>query len=394
MIASALSGVRVLDFGRYIAGPYCATVLGDLGADVIRIDDLTEAPDRTVTTVSESGAGALFMHVGRNKRSLTLNLTHPGAKPVLEKLVAQADVVVSNMPRKSLAKLGLDYPSLQAIKPDIIAMNITAFGENGPWRDRPGFDTVGQAMSGAIALGGTPEQPYRAHVTWVDYGTALHGVVGILAALQERARSGRGQEVSTSLLGTALSFQNSALIDQEKLGLNRKGLANRAFNTGPTDIFKTRDGWIASHVVGNAMFARWARLMGEEEKWLSDPRFKTDTLRGANGAVLSERMAAWCADRTCDEAVEGLASAQVPAAPVLDLADVHDHPQVAAMGALEPVSYKGAEAHIAMLPLALSETPAAIHRGPPTLGEHTGEILSWLGFDDAAITALKADGVV
>jgi len=269
---SALQGIRVLDFGRFVAGPYCATILAEFGADVIRIEQPTGGDDRYLAPVMETGEGALFLQIARNKRSLTLDMGSAGGRSIVQRLVGTADVVVTNAPRAALPALGLDYASLAAIQPAIIAVNVSAFGNRGPLMNQPGFDSVGQAMSGAVHVSGEPDRPFRSQVSWVDYSTSLHAALGVLLALWERQRSGRGQEVSVSLLATAVSYQNPLLIDQMMLGLNRGGLGNRSFASGPTDLFRTKDGWIICQVVSNPIFKRWARLMGEEATWLEASR--------------------------------------------------------------------------------------------------------------------------
>ena len=208
-MGGVLEGVRVLDFGRYIAGPYCATLLAEFGAEVIRVEKRDGSEDRFVAPVGEGGEGALFLQVNRNKKCITLDPMKPEGQEVMRRLVATADVVVANLPPQTLRAMKLDYELLKAIKPDIILTTATAFGGPGPWSDRVGFDGVGQVMSGAVYMTGKGDPPYRAAVNWVDFGTALHCAFGTLAALIERGKSGRGQIVEGALLATALSFTNA-----------------------------------------------------------------------------------------------------------------------------------------------------------------------------------------
>lgn len=207
-----LNGIRVLDFGRYIAGPYCATMLGDLGADVIRVERREGGEDRYVTPLGEQGIGALFLQVARGKRSLTID-PMCARREIVERLVRTADVVVANLPAPALRAMRLDFDSLRALKPDIILTTASAFGSVGPLSGNVGFDGVAPAMSGAVYMTGEPGQPYRAQVNWVDFGTTMRCALGTLAALMERKRSGRGQKVEGSLLGTTLAFANPMLID-------------------------------------------------------------------------------------------------------------------------------------------------------------------------------------
>lgn len=392
---TALHGIRVLDFGRFVAGPYCATMLAEFGAEVIRIEPPGGGEDRTLCPVTDAGEGALFLQVGRNKQSLTLDLASQEGRAIAHRLIGTADIVVTNMARSALPSVGLDYETLAAIKPDIIHVNASAFGDVGPWADRPGFDSVGQAMSGAVWLSGTPDQPFKAQVNWVDYGTAVHAAFGAVLALHARDRTGRGQEVGASLLGTAIAFQNGILIDQMMLGSDRRGLGNRGFASGPTDIFKVIDGWIVVHVVSNPIFRRWARLVGEEG-WITDPRFATDKLRGDHGALLSERTALWCAGKTREQALAELGDAKVPAAPVLSAQEAVDHPQVEALGLLERVDCpdSGETVRVARVPVELSATPGRIRGGAPRAGADTETILTEIGLSEPDIAQLRARGII
>src|SRR5690606_19651344 len=198
-MSKVLEGIRVLDFGRYIAGPFCASLLGDLGAEVIRIEKVDGSEDRFLSPVSESGDGALFMQMGRNKLGMTLNPMKAEGREIVRRLVATADVVVANLPPDTLQAMGLDYESLKAVKPDIILTMISAFGSDGPYANRVGFDGLGQAMSGAMYMSGTPEQPVKSYAPFIDFGTASLSAAGTLAALYERQRTGRGQVVEASL---------------------------------------------------------------------------------------------------------------------------------------------------------------------------------------------------
>lgn len=390
-----LAGIRVLDFGRYIAGPYCAALLADFGADVIRVERVGGNEDRFPVPVAEDGAGAGFLQMNRNKRSLALTLSSPEGREIVRRLVASADIVVANMPADALAKAGLDLATLSAIKPDIILVAASAFGDEGPWARRVGFDTVGQAMSGAVRLTGTPDQPYRAQVNYVDFGTALHCAFGTMLALRHRDQTGRGQQVSGSLLATATAMSNSLAIDHALTGIRRQPLGNRAYGSGPTDIFRTSDGWILTQVVSNPIFARWATLIGAPEL-IDDPRFADDMGRGDNGAVLSARMAEWCAGRTTTEALDALATARVPAGPVLAPSQVIAHPQVQATGFLEHVRYPGtpADAPVMGAPVRLSDHDRQPMQRAPQSGEHSAAILAEIGFSPTEVEAMAAAGVV
>jgi crotonobetainyl-CoA:carnitine CoA-transferase CaiB-like acyl-CoA transferase len=198
-----LAGIRVIDFGRFIAGPYCAMLLADMGADVIRVDRRQGSEDRYIAAITESGEGGGFLSLNRNKRNLTLDTSKPESAEIIRRLVQGADVVVANLPNNVLKSMRLDYESLKSIKPDIILARISTFGPDGPYANRVGFDTVAQAMSGAMGLTGFAGTPVRDIVPFEDYGTALHTAFGVVVALYHRAQTGEGQIVDGSLLATA-----------------------------------------------------------------------------------------------------------------------------------------------------------------------------------------------
>ncbi|ALJ13059.1 CaiB/BaiF CoA transferase family protein [Sphingopyxis macrogoltabida] len=390
-----LTGIRVIDFGRYIAGPYCAALLADYGADVIRIEAPEGNEDRYSVPVADDGSGAMFLQMNRNKRSLGLKPGSEAGREVVRRLVRTADVVVANMPDDALEKLGLDYPTLSALNPAIILVTASAFGSEEPLAQRVGFDAVGQAMSGAVYLGGSDGAPARAQVNYVDFTTALHCAFGVMLALRERERTGKGQRVSGSLLGSALAISNGLTIDHALNGVDRGMMGSRAFSSAPTDIFATRDGWVMTQVVGNPIFARWAALIGRPEL-ADDPRFGSDIARGEHGAELSILMAEWCAARTTDDAIAELGAARVPAGPVLRPSEALAEPQVAAAGLVEPMEYPGIKgtAPIVRTPITLSANAKAELSPAPRVGEHGEAILAELGYDHEAISALRRDRII
>jgi crotonobetainyl-CoA:carnitine CoA-transferase CaiB-like acyl-CoA transferase len=394
-MAGILHGIRVLDFGRYIAGPYCAALLAEYGAEVIRIEKRGGSEDRYVAPVGAGGEGALFLQMNRNKLSLTLDPMVPAGQEVVRRLVRTADVVVANLPPPTLAAMCLDYDSLKAVKPDIILTTSSAFGPGGPYSDRVGFDGVGQVMSGSVYMTGEPDQPYRAQVPWVDFGTALHCAYGTLAALMARRDSGKGQKVEGALLATALTFSNALLIEQAVIAADRVPTGNRGQTAAPVDLYRTKDGWIICQVIGQPLYRRWATLMGEPH-WLEDPRFKDDLARGDNGELISARMQRWCIERSTAESIDILAREKIPAAPVLKPQQTLDDPHIRAMAFFQPVDYPGLErpAPIAKTPVWLSETPGGIRHRAPLLGEHTEQILQQIGYDAAAIEELRRTGVI
>jgi len=390
-----LAGIRVVDFGRFIAGPYCAMLLADMGADVIRVDRRGGSEDRYVGGITESGESGSFLSLNRNKRSLTLDASKPESAEIIRRLVKGADVVVANLPMNVMRGMGLDYDSLRALKPNIILARISTFGPDGPYCNRVGFDTVAQAMSGAMGLTGFPGAPVRDIVPFEDYGTGLHTAFGVMVALYHRARTGEGQVVDGSLLATGVTYLQGLLAERAVLGIERRQLGNTGFYTAPSDAFRTKDGWIVVSAVGNEMFARWARLVGQEE-FIGDPRFAGDQARADHREPITQAMNEWLATRTTEQAILELERARVPAGPVLTLAQVLDDPQVKARGLLQYIEHPGAARPVPLANTAvqLSATPPEIRRRAAALGEHTEEVLREIGYTEAEIARLREGKVV
>jgi crotonobetainyl-CoA:carnitine CoA-transferase CaiB-like acyl-CoA transferase len=393
-MAGILEGIRVLDFGRYIAGPYCASLLADLGADVVRVERLQGGDDRYLMPATEHGDGAQFLQCNRGKRGLALDMASPEGRKVVRRIIARTDVVVANFSPGALKHFGLDYDTLRAIKDDIILTSVSAFGSEGPHKERIGFDGVGQAVSGAIWLSGVPGQPYRSATAFVDFGTALSCAYGTLAAIMARQKTGKGAHVEASLAGTAMTIMNQILIEHAS-GLNQRvPTGNRSPMSGPSDLFAARDGWFIMQVIGNGMFERWTKLLGRPDL-AADPRFATDILRGRNGEELSRVMADWSRQRTRDDCLEKLVAANIGCGPALSPAEVVG----GAMGLsdifLEPVDYPGSKGlSIARTPVRLPEGVRAEVSRPPLLGEHNAAVLADFGFAQGEIAALRRDGVI
>ena len=391
-----LAGIRVLDFGRFIAGPFCGALLADHGAEVTRIDKVQGSEDRFVLPLASGGEGGLYMQVNRGKRSLSLEPTTPEGREIVRKLIARSDIVIANMPESTLRSMGLDYASISAINARAILVATDAFGRTGPDAHKVGFDGIGQSMSGAVFMSGDPDAPRRAGVNWVDFGTAIGAAFGALLALMARAGTGRGQEVNGSLMATALTVSNSILIEQAIARPDRVPQGNLGYGSAPADLFKCADGrWLIVQVVGQPLWQKFCRMLGAEE-WLADPRFTDDRGRGDHSRVVSERLAAWCAARSRADALQAMEDARIPAGPVHSPQDALDDAHVRASGVLREIVYPGAArpAPIAETPIKLSETPGAVRGRAPLLGEHTDAILAEIGYSGAQIAQLRAAKVV
>ena len=400
--AGVLGGIRVLDFGRYIAGPFCAALLGDLGAEVIRIERREGGEDRGMIPVGTGpangpmgGGGAMFLAMNRNKLGMTLDPASPRGREIVKKLVATADVVVANLPPRVLRSLALDLDSLREVKPDIILTTVTGFGAGGRLSHKHGFDGIGQAMSGAVFLSGFADQPIMTKVPWVDFGTAFLSAFGTLAALMERGKTGRGQKVEGALLRTAIAISNAMLIEQATTGVNRVATVNRGFNNAPGDVYRCEDGWIVTTVIGPYMFGRWCEMVGEPD-WPGDPRFVDDQARADNGEAITARMKEWCAGQTCEEALSALEKASIVAGQVYSPQQVLDEPHIRDAGLLAERDFPGlgGTVPLAPTPIDLSETPGTYRRRAPLIGEHTDEILRSLGYNAAEIVTFREEKVV
>ncbi|MEC7916041.1 MAG: CoA transferase [Actinomycetota bacterium] len=394
-MAGVLDGIRVLDFGRFIAGPFAATILGDLGADVIRIERIDGGEDRWTTPVTSDGQGALFLQVGRNKRSVTLNPMKPAGREIMNALIGTADVVVANLPPDTRRQMGLDYESLKAIKDDVIVSTVTCFGSGGPFSDRVGFDGLAQAMSGAMHMTGPEGQPTRNSTPYVDFCTGSLLAMATLAALRHRDLTGEGQELEGALLKTAMTIANATLIEQDQLQINREASHNQGQTAAPSDTFATLDGLVLVSVIGNYQFARWAKLVGRPEL-ADDPRFQNDEGRGNHRNEICGVMSDWCADKSTDDVLSALADLKIPGAPVLKPQETLDHPHIEALGFLERLSYPTAikDVPISQFPVLMTGSPGTIRHRSPELGEHTDEVLTELGFSSSEIDDFRSDRIV
>ena len=297
-------------------------------------------------------------------------------------------------PVGTLRRQRLDYETLSRINPRLIYLNVSAFTSLGPRADEIGFDGIGQVMSGAAYMSGFGDTPTRSFCSFVDVTTGIYSAFAIACALIDRERTGQGHNIETSLMTSAYAAMSWLLVEQAATGRNRTRTGNRAQSSGPSDVFRTRDGWIVVQVLGNGMFAKVARLVGHPE-WIDDPRFRTDNDRADNGAVLSDGVAEWCRELTTAEALQRLREDRLPGAPVYSLQQALEDPQVAALGLMQDVAHPARPGlQLMKAPIVVDGRLAELRTRPPLVGEHTEAVLGELEYSAAEIEALRRAKVI
>jgi crotonobetainyl-CoA:carnitine CoA-transferase CaiB-like acyl-CoA transferase len=389
----AFEGLRVIDLAQVRSGPTCVKQFADFGADVIRIEPPAHSGRTEMMTGARDGADMLNLH--RNKRLLTLDLKAPGAKEVLHRLVRSADVVVENYRPDVKARLGIDYDSLAAINPRIILASISGFGQEGPYKVRPGFDQIAQGMSGMMSVTGKPgEGPMRVGAAVIDVATGLYAALGVMTALYERERSGRGQWVQSSLLQSGLGlmdFQAARfLVDGEV-----PGQVGNDHPTGmPTSAYATADGYVNLGAAGDAMWVKVCEIIGRPAL-ASDLRFAQGPDRSRNRQALNVELGAAFLTRTSAEWIDLLNAAGVPCGPIYSMDQVFSDPQVVATGMAATVHHETRGPIRVLAPTAtLSRTPGRLERSLVSVGKDTDDVLGELGFSQDDIDAMRRDRVL
>lgn len=394
-----LEGIRVLDFGRFIAAPYCGMVLADMGAEVIRVDRPAGEEDRTVGLKASHGENLSYCSYARNKKCISFNVfAKDGAREVLEDLVKECDVFLHNFSPGAVKAFNLGYDDIRAIKPEIIYAGISCYGSTGPYSDRPGFDQIAQTFSGAAALTGYADQPpMRSALPWVDYSTGLCTTIGILLALRHRDATGEGQAVDCALLQTAISFMAPMIAEAEVLGKERPRIGNRSAYIGPTDLFACKDGWV---YIATTMEGQWRRLMQTigHEALLEDPELATDNLRFDNRDRVDPLVAEWMKAHTVKEVVAAMDEARIPCGTYNSTAQVASDPHVQERRMLEyaDLGIPGLNnVPICGIPIRLSKTPGSVDAPAPVVGAHNDHFYrELLGYDDAKMTTLQSAGII
>lgn len=392
----ALAGIRVLDLTRVLAGPTCTMMLGDLGADVIKVEPPTGDDTRGWGPPFVEGEAAYFLSANRNKRSLTLNLAVPAGQKLLAALIRKADVVVDNFKVGTLPRWGFPDAWFEEHAPRAVRCSITGYGPTGPKAALPGYDFVLQAESGLMSICGEPDgRPVRYGVAIVDICTGMLASNAILAALNARQRTGRGQRVNLSLFETSLHMLVNIAENLLAAGRDGSRFGNGHPSIVPYTSFQAEDAMMALAVGTDAQFAKCAAVLGHPE-WAADPRFANNRARVANRDLLESGIAAALAEDTADAWLAKFKAVGVPCGRINSVAEAFAEPQAAARAMIETVDHPAIGAlKLVGMPYKFSDTPAAVRLPPPLLGEHTDEILAAeLGLDAAAIAALRAGGVI
>ncbi|HXH84491.1 MAG TPA: CoA transferase [Candidatus Tectomicrobia bacterium] len=389
-----LDGVRVLDLSRVIAGPYCAMLMADLGADVVKVERPGRGDDLRALR-GKDGMSAAFAAVNRNKRGIALDLQHPDGARLAFELARRADVVLENFVPGVADRLGLGYAAVSAANPPVVYASVSGFGQDGPYARRPGYNTIAMGMSGLMALTGMPgHPPTRPGGSLSDVAASLVAFGAISAALVQRLRTGRGQHLDVSLLASSLTLlpDPAALYLESGVRPTREG--NRNPHLSPAEAFRAQDGWINVVVLNPDQYARFCRALGDEGL-LADPRFADNASRIAHHAEFKARVEAVLATRPVAEWVERLVAASIAAGPIYEFDQVFDDAQVKHLGAVVEIDQPGlGPVKMLSFPFRAGGVIPPVRRPAPRLGEHTREVLAELGVPDAEVERLAAAGVV
>ena len=395
-----LKGLKVFDLTRVLAGPTCAQMLGDLGADVIKIerpgagDDTRGFAPPVMPGTQES---AYFVGVNRNKRSVTLDISKPEGQAIAKQLIAQCDILVENFKVGALAKYGLGYEELHKEFPGLIYCSITGFGQTGPYAERPGYDALIQAMGGVMSLTGDPDgMPQKVGVPVADLFAGLYGCIGILAALRHKEATGQGQQIDIGMLDTHVAWLANQGMNYLATGQNPVRLGNQHPNIVPYQVFPTQDGHIVLSIGNDPTFARFCKAFGIEHL-LADERFATNAARVSNRAFVTETLTPVMQARGTDEWVDKLEALKIGCGPIYKLDQVFANEHVQARGVVVNMPHAATPDGVKVIanPVRLSETPADYRIPPPVLGEHTDMVLgSRLGLDAAALAVLREKGII
>ena len=394
---SPLSGIRVLDLSRILAGPYCTMILGDQGADVIKVERPGAGDDtRTWGPPFAGGESAYYLCCNRNKRSIAIDLKTGRGSELVRELAKVSDVLVENFTPGLMKRFGLDYDTLKKLNPRLVYCSISAYGQDGPYRDRPGYDMVLSAVGGLMWITGEQEgDPCKVGVAITDVVTGVYASGAITASLLWRERSGKGQYIDCSLLDVQVSALANIASNYLVAGREAKRWGTAHESIIPYQVFHAKDRPIAIAVANQKLWINFCKLIGKEE-WISDPRFESNPKRVENREVLLPLVAGVIARKTCDEWVEQFVEHAIPCGPVNNMQSLFADPQVLHRNMVAEVPHPTiGPLRLAGIPVKYAETPLSIQRPPPLLGEHTDEILSdTLDYSPDQIESLRQEGVI
>ena len=391
----ALQGLKVIEMGQLIAGPFASKLLGEFGAEVIKIEPPGVGDPLRKWRKIKDGT-SLWWHVqSRNKRSLTLDLKQAEAQDIVRRLVSEADVLVENFRPGTLEGWGLSYEALKAINPRLIMLRISGYGQTGPYRDLPGFGVIGEAMGGLRHLSGYPGQaPVRVGISIGDSLSSLYGVIGVLLALQERARSGEGQEIDVALYESVFAMMESLIPEYDAFGYVREPAGSALPGITPSNSYPCNDG---SYVLiagnGDSIYKRLMSLLGRDDLG-NDPRLAQNDGRSQHAELIDAAIAEWTAQRGRDEVIEALKGARVPAGYPYTAADIVQDPHYLARQMIEQVQTSVGPLKVPGVLPKLSRTPGRIGTGGPQLGEHNDDILAGLGLSAEQVAGLRERGII
>jgi crotonobetainyl-CoA:carnitine CoA-transferase CaiB-like acyl-CoA transferase len=393
MISGALEGFTCIDVSGHVAGPYASSLLGDLGCEVIKVELPNGGDTHRGRNPKYEGYGPSFRALNRNKKSVTLDLRHKKGVEVLRKMLAKADIFLENFRPPTRAKLELDYDELAKLNAKLIHCSISGYGQSGPYRDKPGFDTIGQALSGMMSLVTDLDDPKVAGVSFVDHTAGIFAAHGIMAALLARGRTGRGQFIDVSLLQVAIAFIESHVADYLNGG---EAVSRENFPKGRIYSLLDCNGkpfmvHLSSHNQA------WEGLLraGQLDSLIGDPRFASNKLRSERHGEIVQLLRAQFRTQTRDYWLQRLDADQIPNAPINTIAEVFENPQIKHLGIPKKISHaKMGASNLVGSPINMSDTPPKFFRPAPLLGEQTEEVLTKLGYDSNAVKELRASGVI